>query len=254
MRVLQRPTESGDLRLAVRISGEVGDGVRVVPVVLVHGMAGDHSTWRSFAGELRRTGRPVISVDLRGHGRSAHAPSYLLDEFRDDLRFVLDHLEVARADVVAHSLGAQSALRLAMAHPDRVRRLVLEEIPPMPRDQADVDEGIAVGATLGERLRGLGSVLVNPAPVLRFDRAVATQVSPQFAVAEPRWWTDLGAVAAPTLVISGGPRSFLPPHHLQTLSETLADGRFSVIDAGHSVHRDRRGEFNRVAGGFVGSA
>lgn len=248
MHLLHRPTESGELRLAVRTAGPLDD----VPVVLVHGMASDHGTWRALAGDLRRAGRSVVSVDLRGHGRSAHAPTYLLDDFRDDLRFVLDDLGVARADVVAHSLGAQAALRMAMAHPDRVRRIVLEEIPPMPRDQADLDEGIAVDASLGERIRGIGWALVNPAPLVRFDRNLPAAVSPQFEVAAPRWWTDLAVVTAPTLVISGGARSFLPPQYLRTVSETLPQGRFTLIHAGHSVHRDRRGEFNRVVGGFLG--
>ncbi|MFW0795518.1 alpha/beta hydrolase [Gordonia sp. CPCC 205515] len=249
MRFMQRQGPSGDLRLAVRTFGEPTDGV---PVLLVHGMATDHSTWRSLAAQCERADRPVISVDLRGHGRSAHAPSYLLDDFRDDLRFVLDELQVARVDVVAHSLGAQGTLRLAMADPDRIGRMVLEEIPPMPRHQADVDEGITAGASLGETIRGIGWALLNPAPLVRFDRSMMGAVSPQFTVADPQWWADLAEVGSPTLVISGGSRSFLPPQHLRTLSETLPDGQFTLIDAGHSVHRDRRGEFNRVVAGFLG--
>lgn len=248
MRLLHRPVGSGDLWLAVQTSGDIGDGE---PVLLVHGMGGDHSTWRSLAGDLRRGGRPVISVDLRGHGRSARGSTYRLDDFRDDLRFVLDELGIEQADVVGHSLGAHSAMRLAMAEPARVHRLVLEEIPPMPRDVADVDEGIVVVASLGERIRGIGAALTNPGPLVRYDRAVGDQVGPQFEVAAPEWWSALDAVTAPTLVISGGERSFLPAHHLRTLSETLPDGRFTVIDAGHSVHRDRRREFNRVTTEFL---
>ncbi len=244
MRVLRRD----DLPLAVRISGP--DDTRP-PVLLVHGMAGDHTTWRRFAAALRRSGRRVVSVDLRGHGRSGHADSYRLDDFRDDLQFVVDALGVERFDLLGHSLGAHTALRLAIAQPGRVRRLVLEEVPPMPRDDADVDEGVVVSAGLGERLRGVRDVVTNPYPFLRFDRSLPDQVGTQFQVPEPDWWDALPTVSAPTLVISGGRRSFLPPHHLQTLSEALPAGRFRIIDAGHSVHRDRPAEFETAATDFL---
>lgn len=93
---------------------------------------------------LTAAGRPVLSVDLRGHGRSARTPGYLLDDFVDDLVFILDERGVDEVDVVGHSLGAQTSLRLAMREPGRVRRLVLEELPPMPRDQADLDEKLSL--------------------------------------------------------------------------------------------------------------
>ncbi|MEE4021498.1 alpha/beta hydrolase [Gordonia sp. PKS22-38] len=251
MRVLNRSNPTGDLALGVRVSGH--DGQRP-PVLLVHGMAGDHTTWRAFASALRRAGRQVISVDLRGHGRSGHAPTYLLDDFRDDLEFVLDELDIGVTDIVAHSLGAHTVLRLAMAIPDRVRRLVLEEVPPMPRDQAHVDEGIVVAASLGERVRGVGAAVRNPWPLIRFDRRVGTEVGRQFETPDPDWWARLDVVAASTLVISGGRRSFLPPRHLRTLCETLPAARFVEIDAGHSVHRDKPAEFAAVAGEFVQSS
>ncbi|MDY6810986.1 alpha/beta fold hydrolase [Gordonia sp. HNM0687] len=248
MRVLYRSSPSGDLALGVRVSG---DDRHRPPVLLVHGMAGDHTTWRAFARALRREGRRVISVDLRGHGRSGHAQTYLLDDFRDDLEFVLDELDIDETDIVAHSLGGQTALRLAMDVPGRVRRLVLEEVPPMPRDQGHVDEGIVVAASLGERVRGVGAALRNPWPLIRFDRRVGVEVAPQFETPDPEWWARLDVIAASTLIISGGRRSFLPPRHLRTLSEALPDAVFTEIDAGHSVHRDKPAEFASAAGEFL---
>lgn len=252
MRILHRQRTDADpavaQSLAVDVSGPIDTGV---PVVLLHGMASDHTTWRAFARALRRRGRSVVSMDMRGHGVSSREKHYRLDDFRADVRFVLDELGLRTVDVVGHSLGAHTALRVAMDQPERVRRLVLEEIPPMPRDQADLDEEIVVDATLGERLRGLGQVIVDPRPFLRYDRAVTDQVNAEFAVAAPQWWDALDDVGAHTLVISGGRRSFLPSQHLRTLSECLPDGSFEIIDAGHSVHRDQRSRFVRRAGDFL---
>lgn len=247
IRLLRRPDGAGALRLAVASSGDVTDH----PVVLVHGMGGDHSTWRSLHRELQTAGRSVVSVDLRGHGRSAHAKSYGLNDFRDDVAFVVDELGVEEFDLVGHSLGAHTALRLAMTMPGRVNRLVLEECPPMPRDQADLDEQIAPASNLGETVRGILAAASNPLPLLRFDHSLPKKVAPQFEVTDVDWWRRLSTVTTQTLVISGGDASFLPPRHLRALAAALPDSSFQLIDAGHSVHRDRGQEFSSAVLRFV---
>lgn len=240
MDTLTRTAMTGSIDLAVRSSGPVGD----TPVLLIHGMGGDHHTWRSLARLLRATGRGVISLDLRGHGRSSRSESYLLEDFSDDVSFVLDDLGIDHVDVVGHSLGAHTAMRVAMSAPDRVGKLVLEEIPPMPRSQADVDENIAPFTGIGDRVRGVWTMIRYPGPVFRFDNQMSEIVTRQFDVVDTGWWDALSTITAPTLVISGGARSFLPPRHLESVAGALPDSDFISIDAGHSVHRDRPREFN----------
>lgn len=226
--------------LAVDVSGCLAGQT---PVVLVHGMGGDHTTWDPAVRLLRASCRSTVAIDLRGHGRSARADSYLLDDFAADIGRVVDELKLDRFDLVGHSLGAHACLRYAMAHPERVRRIVLEEVPPMPRDKSDLDEHIAPSSTLGERVRGIRALVANPVPFLRFDRSMPEAVTSQFEEADPDWWNRLSDVAAPTLVVSGGDRSFLPAQHLRSVAEALPDGHFTTIQAGHSVHRDRTPEF-----------
>ncbi|QRY61622.1 alpha/beta hydrolase [Gordonia sp. PDNC005] len=240
MRVDHQVPGHGRPPLAVTVSGPLDPSI---PVVMVHGMGGDRSTWRPLARELRARGRTVASFDLRGHGLTGRSDSYLLSDFRDDLGAVIDHIGAQQVDLVGHSLGAHTALRYAMAEPDRVRRMVLEEVPPMPRDADDLAEAITPTATFGERIRGVGALVRNPVPFLRFDRALGGPVTDAFAVAEPDWWCGLSRVTAPTLVVSGGQRSFLPPQHLRDVAYALPAGDFMTIDAGHSVHRDRPREF-----------
>ncbi|WP_420040894.1 alpha/beta fold hydrolase [Gordonia sp. MP11Mi] len=237
----RRTLTRAGLSLSIQVSGTLAP--RSVPVVLVHGMGGDRTTWRPLAGALRGRGRTVVSFDMRGHGRTGPADSYLLDDFRDDLAAVVDELGAERVDLVGHSLGAHTVLRYAIAAPERARRIVLEEVPPMPRDDSDLAEKVTPSATLGERIRGIGALVANPGPFLRFDRALGDPVMSAFAVAEPAWWCSLQQVTAPTLVVSGGQRSFLPPQYLRDLADALPEGDFLTIDAGHSVHRDRCDEF-----------
>ena len=206
-------------------------------------MGGDHTTWASTVRTLRATGRPTVAVDLRGHGRSGRSDAYRLDDFAADIGRVVDELRLSRFDLVGHSLGAHAALRYAMTSPARVRRLVLEEVPPMPRDDADAAEQIVPSTSVGERIRGFGALLANPRPFLRYDNSLGEPVMSQFRAPDPQWWAGLGNVASETLVISGGARSFLPAQHLRSVAEALPNAGFVSIDAGHSVHRDAGPEF-----------
>jgi pimeloyl-ACP methyl ester carboxylesterase len=100
------------------------------PVLLIHGFASNAKTnwvdplWVRF---LTGTGRRVIAMDCRGHGGSQKL--YALEDYgaplmAEDARRLLDHLGIARADVMGYSMGARITAFLALAHPDRVRRIV----------------------------------------------------------------------------------------------------------------------------------
>src|SRR5688572_7157296 len=96
------------------------------PVVLVHGWGGSYeSTWRApgFAALLEDAGRPVIGVDLLGHGEAPkpHEPAAYIDLTAR----VADALPDEAVDAVGFSLGAATLLRLAAARPQAFERLVL---------------------------------------------------------------------------------------------------------------------------------
>jgi len=100
----------------------------VPPVLLLHGTALSQAIWRGF-GYVRELGatRPVITLDLRGHGRSGkprHRSGYAMDLFVADIAAVLDAAGVRQADLVGYSLGGRTGFSFADAHPERVRRFV----------------------------------------------------------------------------------------------------------------------------------
>ncbi|MET0146031.1 MAG: alpha/beta hydrolase [Ilumatobacteraceae bacterium] len=99
------------------------------PVVLVHGWGGSfQTTWRQsgFTELLADAGRPVIGVDLLGHGEAPkpHDP----EAYRDLTARILDVLPDEPVDIVGFSMGAVTTLRLATKEPDRFRRIVLAGI------------------------------------------------------------------------------------------------------------------------------
>jgi pimeloyl-ACP methyl ester carboxylesterase len=122
----------------VTLSGErAGEGS---PVVLLHGLTATRRYVVMGSRSLERSGHLVVSYDARGHGRSAAAPepgAYGYELLAADLEAVLDALELPRAVLAGASMGAHTALRLALTKPERVAGLVLitpSFEPDAPRD------------------------------------------------------------------------------------------------------------------------
>jgi pimeloyl-ACP methyl ester carboxylesterase len=101
------------------------------PIVLVHGFASNKEVnWvgPGWVTTLTRAGRRVIALDNRGHGASSklYDPAeYHTALMAEDVRALLDHLGLPRADVMGYSMGARNTAFLALAHPQRVRAAVL---------------------------------------------------------------------------------------------------------------------------------
>jgi pimeloyl-ACP methyl ester carboxylesterase len=111
-------------RLAYTVYGE---GPRTT--VLLHGLLLSQKMHRPLARALAREGNRVVTLDLLGHGRSDRPrdmAAYSMPFFGEQVIGLLDHLGVDEAVVAGTSLGANTALEAAAAHPERVRGMVVE--------------------------------------------------------------------------------------------------------------------------------
>jgi pimeloyl-ACP methyl ester carboxylesterase len=101
------------------------------PIVLVHGFASNKEVnWvnPSWVATLTKAGRRVIALDNRGHGASAklYDPvAYRSSLMAEDVRALIDHLGLLRADVMGYSMGARITAYLALLHPQRVRSAII---------------------------------------------------------------------------------------------------------------------------------
>lgn len=142
------------------------------PIVLVHGFASTHAVnwmFTQWVKTLTENGRRVIVLDNRGHGRSQklYDPAqYALDLMAADVANLLDHLSIARADVMGYSLGARIATVLTLAHPDRVRSLILGGIGQYLVQDAGLPGGLAE-AMEAERIEDIET------PMLKIFRGFA---------------------------------------------------------------------------------
>lgn len=95
------------------------------PLLLLHGGLGSIDMFGPLLPTLA-AGRTVIGVDLQGHGRTTLGERPIdLKAIGDDLAAILDHLGYDKVDVLGYSFGAGAGFRLAVQHPDMVRRLAL---------------------------------------------------------------------------------------------------------------------------------
>ncbi len=110
----------------VRLSGErSGTGA---PIVLLHGLTATRRYVVMGSRVLERSGSTVIAYDARGHGRSDAAPdraAYGYADLAADLAAILDAAGVERAVLAGASMGAHTAVRFALEHPERVAALAL---------------------------------------------------------------------------------------------------------------------------------
>ncbi|MGB7036865.1 MAG: alpha/beta hydrolase, partial [Xanthobacteraceae bacterium] len=154
------------------------------PIVLVHGFASNKEiNWvgPGWISTLTRAGRRAIALDDRGHGASGKLydpAAYHSSVMAEDVSALLDHLGLPRADVMGYSMGARIAAYLALAHPDRVRSVVLGGLG------MHLVEGVGLPDTIADALEAPSLSDVTD-PTARLFRAFAEQTK-----------SDLTALAA----------------------------------------------------------
>ena len=95
------------------------------PFVLVHGLASNARMWDGVAVGLLANGHPVVTVDLRGHGRSSKPDGpYDVPTVADDLAVLIERLGIDRPVVAGQSWGGNVVVELAARHPDAIRGIV----------------------------------------------------------------------------------------------------------------------------------
>ncbi|CAL1274449.1 unnamed protein product [Larinioides sclopetarius] len=117
----------------MRITGDGGDGDNKddVPVILIHGLGLSKEAWMGvYQLFALKTKKRVCIVDLRNHGDSPWSDQSDVAAMAEDIKKFLDTLKVKKAIVLGHSLGGKVAVHFTLNYPDKVEKLIVEDMRP----------------------------------------------------------------------------------------------------------------------------
>jgi 3-oxoadipate enol-lactonase len=236
-------------------------------LVLCHGAGGNHAIWFQQVAWFAARGRRVVSWDQRGFGRSTdQAKEGGPEAATADLRALLDHLEVGRADLAGQSMGGWAALGFALESPERVHRLVLADtlggIGTPQAASAAVDRASAAQLLTAPGLGrhpALDDSLSERDPALaHLYQMLGSFGEPELARIAPRLFAvrrapeALRALAVPTLFVVGSRDRLFPPAQVREAAALLPDARVVEIEgAGHSPYFERAAEWNAHVAEFL---
>ncbi len=248
------------------------DDGRGLPVVFLHAFPLGKAMWepqvRALSGACR-----VITVDLRGHGESG-APlwRYTVETFADDVKELLDHLDLQQVVLAGLSMGGYVCFAFYRKYADRVKAFILSDT----RAPADSPEGKAgrfamaqVAYTQGPsaiadamlpKLLGETSLHHRPELVESVRRIITrNQVSGiagdlMAMEARPDSVPLLPSITCPTLVLVGDEDVATPPAEARLMAERIPGARLTTIPgAGHLANLEQPEAFNRAVADFVAS-
>jgi 3-oxoadipate enol-lactonase len=223
---------------------------RAPHVVFVHAGGVDGRMWHPAAERI--DGLRLHIPDLRGHGGTPLPPGEF--SHAEDLLRVLDDLRIKRATLVGASFGGWVALQLATKAPERIDGVALLASTNLDRDEAEWSPEIVAFREKEQALLGaddidgavaLGLRVWKPRPGVRDLVAEMTRdafvLQQGVEAQERRLPVDLGAIAVPTLIVSGGKD---PMPDFGVIADQLAaeiDGavRADIKDAGHLIALER---------------
>jgi 3-oxoadipate enol-lactonase len=261
-----RFARNGPVTLAYDIRG------RGSPLVLIQGVGVGRWGWEPVADRLARRFQ-VITIDNRGIGASDTQPGhYSTRVMADDVLAVLDHAGIQRASVVGTSLGGMIAQELALAHPERVERLVLvATIPGGPRSRP-----MPLGTTYllasarfmtsQAKLREfvqktLGATTLRRRPKVARRLATRKLAHPQ---SESAWRAQTAAgmlfnplgrqrhITQPTLIVQGTADQVVALGNAEVLAGLLPNASVQRFDgAGHLLYWEQPKRFVRVVTDFL---
>jgi pyruvate dehydrogenase E2 component (dihydrolipoamide acetyltransferase) len=244
-----------------------GEG-SATPLLLIHGFGGDLLSWQ-FNQPAWSEQRPVIAIDLPGHGGSSKSvPRGDVAGLAAMVVEAMDALEIARAHVAGHSLGGAIALQLALDNPRRVASVTL--VCPAglgPEINGDYIAGFVAADRRREMKTTVEALFGDPALVtrdmvedlLRYKRldgveaalrTIADACFPagrQALVLRDR----LAALGVPVQVIWGAEDRIIPATQAHAVPEAH---RHVLPKAGHMVHIERAEEVNRLVRDFIAAA
>lgn len=219
------------------------------PVLLIHGGLGHADLWAAQVADLMRD-HLVIVADSRGHGRSTRTEEpFGYSLMASDYLALLDHLGIAKVDLVGWSDGAIIGIDIALHHPERLDRL-FAHAGNVTTD--GVDPKVETDPTFGayiERMAG-DYARLSPTPD-QFD-AFVTQIAGMWA-SQPNWTdAELATITTPTAVVLGEHDEAILRAHAEHMAAIIPGASLVILPAvSHFAMLQAPDDYNAAIRAFI---
>lgn len=239
---------------------EFGDAANPA-IVCIHGLTRSAHDFDALAPYLAGKYR-VLSLDVRGRGDSAWGPAdqYNIAVYAADLAALLDQLKLARVSLIGTSMGGRISILYAGTHPERVEKLVLNDIGPAlnPEASARINQWVASAplefASLDDAMEHYRAVQFGPADedlaamlkwlvkpsaegrlTWKMDPAIRKPPPGTSAVLPIGFWAEFEKITAPILIVRGAVSTVLMPETVQRMCQVSSKVRaVEVLGVGHA--------------------
>ena len=252
-------------------------------IILVHGLASNAGFWRYNIPELAKHFR-VIAVDLPGYGKSEKGDySYTMSFYADQIKKLIDELQLKNVVYVGHSMGGQIGIKLAIKYPTLLNKLILaspagfeefqrgegdwlRSVMTMKGVKSTTEEGIRRNLAMNfynwnDKWEWMVEERVRMRKAADFDEFAYTVVRCVNGMLDEPTFNKLNLIKTPTLVVYGKydgliPNPYLNPGHTAEVFINGAKdiGNVQLVeleDAGHMIQIEKSDEFNQAVLNFL---
>jgi esterase len=237
---------------------ELGQGQ---PMIIMHGIFGSSDNWLTQAKLLSPHYR-VITLDLRNHGQSPHDDQFSYPIMVDDLSEFIEEHQLVNPIVIGHSMGGKVAMNFALAHPDKLEKLIVVDISPKPYNLEHyvIIEGlksVPIQSITSRNEADAALAAYVPEPDVRQFLLKNLQRKTEGGF---NWKINLpvidrnlsnigldlefgGKFEKPTLFIRGGKSKYVKDEDMTRIKEVFPRTELKTLDTGHWVQAEKPQEF-----------
>jgi len=231
------------------------------PLIILHGLFGSSDNWLTQA-KLFSSQFKIYTVDQRDHGQSPHSASFDYPSMVADLAEFIDVHNIQRPIVLGHSMGGKVAMNFALAHPDKLEKLIVVDISPR---LYDLEHYVIVKGLNAIPIKDVGSrneadAILSayvPEPDVRQFLLKNLQRQPEGGFT---WKINLPLISAqlsnigldlqwqgtfdkPTLFIRGVRSKYIPDSDWPKITSIFPNARLETMETGHWVQAEKPHEF-----------
>jgi len=241
------------------------------PMIILHGLFGSSDNWltqaKLFSGSYK-----VYTVDQRNHGQSPHSDTFDYLSFVSDLAEFVDDHSIANPVVIGHSMGGKTAMNFALAHPDKIDRLIVVDISPKAYnlEHYTIVKGLLAIPIEKITSRNEADEILSqhvPEPDVRQFLLKNLQRKPDGGFS---WKINLkiiseklanigldlqvkGSFEKPTLFIRGVKSKYVPDSDWDRILQVFPNAKLETMETGHWVQAEKPQEFADIVTRWLNS-